>query len=82
MRIRDGRVVETISYFDQYEMFQQLGVLPPADQLATRHDQDASRRVGSDAAWRDELPGAAAPAPGRRAGGVGARGDRQPPPAA
>ena len=34
LRIDDGKVVENISYFDVYEMFQQLGLLPPADQLA------------------------------------------------
>lgn len=34
LRIRNGKVVENISYFDVYEMFQQLGLLPPPDQLA------------------------------------------------
>lgn len=34
LRLENGKVVENISYFDVYEMFQQLGLLPPADQLA------------------------------------------------
>lgn len=34
LRIENGKVVENITYFDVYEMFQQLGLLPPADQLA------------------------------------------------
>ena len=29
LRIEDGKVVENISYFDVYEMLQQLGLLPP-----------------------------------------------------
>ena len=34
LRISDGKVVENISYLDVYGMFQQLGLLPPPDQLA------------------------------------------------
>ena len=40
LRIEGGKVVENITYFDVYEMFQQLGLLPPADQLA-RPDKQA-----------------------------------------
>ena len=34
LRIEGGKVVENTSYFDAYGMIQQLGVLPPPDQLA------------------------------------------------
>ncbi len=33
LRIRNGKVVENISYFDVYAMFEQLGVLPPPEHL-------------------------------------------------
>lgn len=33
LRIKNGKVVENISYSDTYAMFQQLGALPPPDQL-------------------------------------------------
>jgi steroid delta-isomerase-like uncharacterized protein len=34
LRIKNGKVVENISYFDLYTMFQQLGALPSPDKLA------------------------------------------------
>ncbi|HEY5925894.1 MAG TPA: ester cyclase [Kofleriaceae bacterium] len=33
IRIKNGKVVENISYFDIYTMFQQLGALPAPDQF-------------------------------------------------
>lgn len=33
LRISNGKVIENLSYFDTYEMFQQLGILPSPDQL-------------------------------------------------
>jgi steroid delta-isomerase-like uncharacterized protein len=36
LRIRGGKIIENTSYFDVYSMFQQMGALPPPDQLAAR----------------------------------------------
>lgn len=33
LRIQNGKVVENISYFDLYSMFEQLAVLPPPEHL-------------------------------------------------
>jgi steroid delta-isomerase-like uncharacterized protein len=33
IRIKNGKVIENASYFDVYTLFQQLGALPPPDQL-------------------------------------------------
>lgn len=33
LRLRNGKVVENISYMDMYGMYQQLGLVPPHDQL-------------------------------------------------
>jgi steroid delta-isomerase-like uncharacterized protein len=33
LRVKDGKVVENISYFDLYSMFEQLAVLPPPEHL-------------------------------------------------
>lgn len=33
LRIENGKVVENVSYFDLYSMFEQLGVLPPPEHL-------------------------------------------------
>lgn len=33
LRIANGKVLENLSYFDTYEMFQQLGILPEPTQL-------------------------------------------------
>lgn len=41
LRMKNGKVVENISYFDVYEMFQQLGLLPPADVLARKGSHPA-----------------------------------------
>lgn len=34
LRLRGGKVVENITYLDAYGIFQQLGILPPPDELA------------------------------------------------
>jgi steroid delta-isomerase-like uncharacterized protein len=39
IKIKNGKVVENVTYFDAYSMFQQLGVLPPPDQLQRKQTQ-------------------------------------------
>lgn len=43
LRITNGKVVENITYYDQYEMFQQLGLLPSPQELVAAVAERASR---------------------------------------
>jgi steroid delta-isomerase-like uncharacterized protein len=42
LKFANGKIVEDISYFDVYTMFQQLGALPPVDKLVQQRPQPAT----------------------------------------
>jgi len=43
LRFKDGKVVENLSYFDLYEMFQQLGAAPSPEQFKSAKPEFAEK---------------------------------------
>ena len=43
IRIKNGKVVENITYFDAYTLFQQLGALPPPAQFTGKAPETAAK---------------------------------------